>query len=420
MLLRPTPRNTLALLMIALSATAYAGEAPLTLNAALRRAQQNAPQLDAARHAMRANQAMAVAARELPDPQLTLGVDNVPVDGPDQGSLTRDFMTMRRIGVMQRYVSQDKRALKADTFLADAQRDAATREIALAALQRETAGAWLDLAIARRARHDMTAALAESARQVSVLEHTVASGKTTAADAIGARLVYAQMQDRATDIERDIARAKAVLARYVGDAAQRPSGDLPDLRSLPPLASHIGMIVEQHPDVVALQSEIDAATAQVRLADLATRPDWSAEVYYAQRGPAYSNMAGIQFSFDLPLFPKNRQYQERTAKQSRLDELAAQREAMIRAHQAEITGWFADWSAAREKATRIEKTIVPLATQRAALAAIEYSAGRASLETVLDNRKALLDSVLAQRDAERELARTWAQLKFVIPQEIAP
>ena len=125
MLLCPTLRNTLALLLIALSGAAYAGEPPLTLNAALRGAERNAPQLDAARHAMRANQAMAVAARELPDPQLTLGVDNVPVDGPDQGSLTRDFMTMRRIGVRQKYISQDKRALKADTFLADAQHDAA-------------------------------------------------------------------------------------------------------------------------------------------------------------------------------------------------------------------------------------------------------------------------------------------------------
>jgi hypothetical protein len=28
--------------------------------------------------------------------------------------------------------------------------------------------------------------------------------------------------------------------------------------------------------------------------------------------------------------------------------------------------------------------------------------------------------VLAQRDAERELAHSWAKLKFVIPQEIAP
>ena len=420
MLLCPTLRNTLVLLLIALSGVAYAEAPPLTLNAALRRAEQNAPQLDATRHAMRANQAMAVAARELPDPQLTLGIDNVPVDGPDRGSLTRDFMTQRRIGVMQQYISQDKRALKADTFLANAQRDAATREIERAALQRETADAWLDLAIARRARQDMTAALTESARQVNVLEHTVASGKTTAANAIGARLAYAQMQDRATDIERDIARAKAVLARYIGDATQRPSGDLPDLRSLPSLASHIGMIAEQHPDVVALQSEIDAATAQVRLADLATRPDWSAQVYYAQRGPAYSNMAGIQFSFDLPVFPKNRQHQELSAKQSRLDELAAQRESMIRAHRAEITGWFADWHAAEEKATRLEQTIVPLATQRAALATIEYSAGRTPLETVLDSRKTMLDSVLAQRDAERELAHSWTKLKFVTPQEIAP
>ena len=419
MSLCPIPRSAFALLLIVLSASAYA-EAPLSLNEALRLAEKNAPQLAAAQHAIRGNEAMAVAARELPDPQLALGLDNVPVDGPDRGSLTRDFMTQRRIGVMQEFISQDKRDLKADVFLANAKRDAAVGETARATVQRETATAWLELAIDRRARHDVDAALTESARQASVLEHSVASGKISATATISARLAWVQMKDRATDLERDIARAKAVLTRYIGSAAERPNGALPDTRTLPLSDAHLKEMVEHHPDIATAQGEIDAATAQARLADLATRPNWSAQVYYAQRGSAFSNMAGIEFRFDLPLFPEKRQYQERTAKQARVEELNAQREAMIRAHRAEISAWVADWRAAREKILRIEQEILPLATQRIALANAEYSAGRMPLETVLDSRKALLDSLLAQRDAERELARTWSQLNYLIAQRITP
>ena len=131
-------------------------------------------------------------------------------------------------------------------------------------------------------------------------------------------------------------------------------------------------------------------------------------------------MAGIEFRFALPLFPEKRQYQERNAKLARVEELSAQREAMTRAHRAEIAAWVADWRAAREKTLRIEQEILPLATQRIAFANAEYASGRTPLETVLDSRKALLDSLIAQRDAERELARTWSQLEFLIAQRINP
>ena len=50
-----------------------------------------------------ASRDMAVAARQLPDPVIKFGVDNLPVSGPDRFFLSNDFMTMRRLGVMQEY-----------------------------------------------------------------------------------------------------------------------------------------------------------------------------------------------------------------------------------------------------------------------------------------------------------------------------
>ncbi len=83
----------------------------LSIDEAVGIAQGNAPVLSAALDGARAARELAVAEGQLPDPVLRLGVDNLPVNGPDQGSLTRDFMTMRRLGVTQEYVSADKRAL---------------------------------------------------------------------------------------------------------------------------------------------------------------------------------------------------------------------------------------------------------------------------------------------------------------------
>src|SRR5215471_1958473 len=80
-------------------------QVPLTLAEALRLAEKRALGISALDAASRASREMAVAAGQLPDPVLRAGIDNLPVNGPDAFSLERDFMTMRRIGVMQEYVS---------------------------------------------------------------------------------------------------------------------------------------------------------------------------------------------------------------------------------------------------------------------------------------------------------------------------
>ena len=71
----------------------------LTMGEALRLAQERSRQLTANEAAAAASRQMAVAAGQRPDPTLKAGINNLPVDGPDRFSLTRDFMTIRSIGV---------------------------------------------------------------------------------------------------------------------------------------------------------------------------------------------------------------------------------------------------------------------------------------------------------------------------------
>src|SRR4051812_12245295 len=93
-----------ALALAAVSAHAQA----LSLEEAQRRAVDRSRQLAAQDAAVRSSRELAVAAGQLPDPVLKMGVDNLPVNGPDQFSVTRDFMTMRRIGVMQELTRGEK------------------------------------------------------------------------------------------------------------------------------------------------------------------------------------------------------------------------------------------------------------------------------------------------------------------------
>jgi hypothetical protein len=101
-------------------------------------------QLIAQDMAVTASREMAVAAGQLPDPIVKAGIDNLPVSGPDRGNLTGDFMTMRRIGVMQELTRNDKRQLRTERYDRLADKSLAEKSSAIAAIQRDTAISWLE------------------------------------------------------------------------------------------------------------------------------------------------------------------------------------------------------------------------------------------------------------------------------------
>src|SRR5260221_1433744 len=119
-------------------------QAQLSLPDVQRRAVERSRQVAAQDAAVTASREMAVAAAQLPDPVLKLGVDNLPVNGADRFSLTRDFMTMRRIGLMQELTREKKRELRGQKFEREADKSTAEKDAAIAAIQRDSAIAWLE------------------------------------------------------------------------------------------------------------------------------------------------------------------------------------------------------------------------------------------------------------------------------------
>src|ERR671915_1969418 len=80
---------------------------PLSLEDALKAGESQSPRLAAQRSMLSSVEAQVGRAAELPDPKLRLGIENLPVSGPDRFRYDRDFMTMRQIGVMQEFPNSD-------------------------------------------------------------------------------------------------------------------------------------------------------------------------------------------------------------------------------------------------------------------------------------------------------------------------
>lgn len=86
-----------------------AGAEPLTFEAALERAANAAPALKVSEASVRASHARAIAAGQLPDPTLSVGIDNFPISGPPAFRPRDESMTTARIGVEQAFPNPAKR-----------------------------------------------------------------------------------------------------------------------------------------------------------------------------------------------------------------------------------------------------------------------------------------------------------------------
>ncbi|NDL65104.1 heavy metal RND transporter [Enterobacteriales bacterium SAP-6] len=413
-MLRPCSPRTWLVLMLFVSAAAPAAQ--MSLDEALAQAERYSADLSANLHQRQALENEADAATQLPDPKLKFGIDNLPVGGGNARRFTREDMTMQRIGVMQDYVSSTKRERKADAFRAEAAATAAGYQNLRAQLQRDTAQAWLDLALARQGVEAATNLLAESERQIAVQRAAVAGGGSAGA-VLDGRLVVIEMRDALTDAQRDVAMAQARLTQLTGIDRIRTAGPLPRFDRLPADPAVLAQGVNQHPEVLQARRESEVSQARSAQSAVAAIPDVGVEVYYGKRDSGREDMAGIMFTVDLPLFQSQRQDKDHAADQSRTFEANDRLAQTLRDHTAQLDILVAQYQAAQARWLRQRDEALPLQKQRLQLALAQYRSGGATLADLLGARRSLLASEQTENRAARELAQSWAAIRYLIPQE---
>jgi outer membrane protein TolC len=403
-----------ALLALTTAPAAHAAGDALSLAEAIRLAVARSPQLGSQRAMVDAEREMAGPAGELPDPKLKLGVENVPAEGPDAWSLTRDFMTMSRIGLMQEFPRAEKRELKSERARRRAERGEAVVEVSILEVKREAATAWLARRYAMESERVIADQIAEAELVVATVAGAYRAGRAPQAELIAAQTAVVELSNRSTEAALQTRRARIALARYIGADADRTLGDVPDIARLPFDPVRLADI-EAQPEIRLARAQESVAVTEADLARAARRPDWSAEVSYAVRGSPYANMVSLMFSIDLPWSPGTRQDREHAARIRELDAAREMREDTLRRRAAEVESMRAEWEAAGIQAARIRDAMLPLAAQRRDAALAAYRGGTGALAAVLDARRAELDVRLALVQQEQAAARAWAWLNFVLP-----
>lgn len=407
------------LLAGALSASGVARAQTLTLEEALKIGEAQSPRLAAQRHAFTAADEQTVRAGELPDPKLRLGIENLPVSGPDAWRYDRDSMTMRAIGLMQEFPNSDKRAARSTRAARARDVERSMLLSQRATLHRDIAVAWLDAHFAESSRAALERLVERLSAQVDAATAGVARGRQSAAESFMLRGAVEQARDKVLDQERIAARARYMLAALIGEEARRPLGASPDLGRLSHPREALVERLQEHPELRVLEQRQELARAEVDIARASRRSDWSLEVGYGHRAPMFDNMLSVMVAIDLPWQAKQRQDRDIASRLAELEQARARKEDAQRMHEAEIRGWLADFDSATRRLQRFQALLLPLANERSAAALAAYRGGRGELSAVLDAQRAITETELSALAIEAERARAWANLSYLYPHEAA-
>ena len=387
-----------ALLLLPVSLAAE----PLTFEAALQRAEADAPSLKGRAAGVQAAQSAAIAADRLPDPTLDIGIRDFPVTGPDAGTLNRDNFTMTTIGVSQQFVNPAKRRARvaragAEIGIAEAGAAVEARSVRL-----ETALAWVDVYYGERKLNQLKMLNSSLSDLQSTVSARLTSGSARPSQALEPDQLRAQIGDRRIALVAEIAKAKARLARFTGDPD-------PSVISAPPdLMINRGALlasVRDLPSLRALDAQTVAMDAETRLARADKTPDWKVSASYGRREPNYGDLVSVGVSIDLPLFGRKRQDPKivarvNEAERARFERLAGEREIV-----AALEGDLAEHAMRHARLENARDNLVPLARRRAKLDFDSYGAGTVDLGAALLATLSVAEAEVDLLNREAEVAR---------------
>jgi len=406
--LRAIPRrpwiHRLSILSIALAGSMFAASRTYALSFAEAReiAEQQSPRVSAQRLQIDAVESARKAAGTLPDPKLSIGLENFPISGMDRWSLTREPMTGQRLALMQEVPNQAKRDAKVASAQARVERERAALVLQRLQIRQELGLAWIAAQAVEQRDQLLAELLAENQRLQDSLPARVAGGSAQAGDLLAAQQEALALSDRRDDLQRDRSKARAMLRRWVG-----PRADEALQGGIGPLIHPVAQLraeLSSHAELALYPAMQSMARAESHEAQSESRGDWSWEIAYSRRDRRWGDMVSFQVTFDLPWQKDRRQTPMIQAKQRELERLEAEQEDVSRRHLQELDDSAAELQALDSQIERLKSTGLQLAQGRAELALSNYRAAKGDLSAVLGARAQVLEARLrlidlqAQRD----------------------
>ena len=352
---------------------------------------QNNPEIQAALKEKEAVQHRVAPAGALDDPMLEAGFLNVPTNSL---RFDREEMTMKMIGLSQRFPYPGKRGLRQAVATQDAETVGYGYQETVNRVAREVRTAYFDLGLTL----EMTKLVEKNKlileQFLRLTETRYGVGQGSQADVLKAQTQLSKMVDELLKLARERPMIEAELNRMLGRSAKlaAPVPEPPQLREETlNLEALRETALARRPQLLALQSIVARNEKALDLARKDYYPDFDVRMSYGQRdnmpdGTRRADMVSLTVAINLPVWRENKI-------DPRVAESLAMRDQAMNMYQAqrnEVAAKLRQQVATVEqnlKSARLYQTaILPQArlTVESALAA--YRVNRADILMLLDSQ----------------------------------
>ena len=355
----------------------------------------------------------AIAAGELPDPMLRVGLNNFPLES---GGFSTEGMTQVMIGYRQAFPAGKTRSLSSDKFGLLSEQISENAAARARNVRTATQTAWLELYFLDRADGLIQETRPFFADLAEITRSLYSVGRKNQQDVLRSELELSRLEDRLIDIERRRGQARATLAEWIGDEAQRPiAGNFPRWDTAPSLVE-LKEGLSQHPALLAAEAEIGASEAGVKIADERSKPTWALDLGYGYRdgrlpnGEPRSDFVTVGVTVGLPYLRKtavdstlSAALQERSA--ARSSRLRLERE-LTRQLQSE----YAQWRELSRRLALYDKQIIFQAREQADAALLAYQSDVGDFTDVMLAYISYLNTRIEHLRLKVDRAQTYAVL----------
>lgn len=386
-------RSAISAVLLALLISPAQGELPssaslpvLTLAESERLALEHHPLLLQSAAQIQAANARAMASDQLPDPQISLGLQNVPVDS---FALDKDDTTMVTVGIAQMFPTLGSRGLKRQAADQSTVAVQAERQDIAARILRDTRRAWLEMFYLDKALEVNRTTYEISTQMVDAEQARYRSGASQQVTVLRSILERDELLVREKELLLQRQQVESTLLRLMSNdyPAFRVSEELPALP--PPLSiSRILDTLSRHPQVQIVDAQRRAADFDTARAKRNYFPEFGVAADYGYRAARDINdaqlpgMLSAKLVMSLPLFPLNRQ--DALVKETQALELGLryQRDDVLRSLQQQVHSHYAAYDSLQQRVALIEQQLSRVEqTVQAGLTA--FRNGRGDLPQVL-------------------------------------
>lgn len=391
---------------------------PLTFEESINQAVLNDPWLKGSIHEEKSLKSLSVAAGELSDPKIFLGLANLAADTFD---FDQERMTQFKFGITQQFPRGKTRKIKKAKLEVQSNKQPLLRLDRMGQISIYAGSKWLDLfetqesiRIVKNSRH-----LFEKLVVIAQSSYSSAIAKTNQLDIVQAELELSMLDDRLEVLIKNHQMHLAQLSRWLNQSLDQNiilSSTLPNIMLIEK-QNNKSIQFLQHPSILSLDKNIESGELEIKLAKQQYKPAWSLNLGYGYRentpsGLDRSDLLSVGVNFDLPIFTAKRQDKKLEAAVQSQSALLTEKEDIIRKLMAMNTENSEAVLSLTKRVKLYEDELLPQITESIEIALRAYSSDEGSFDDVIRAQIAELDASLQLLKIKVEIQKRILKINY--------